>query len=83
MVKSGRDKKESFLIEKDNTMCTHYIVCKNQKALEFLKEDSVLLGFAAERNKAVCQGDALCARDILLEEGFEWGKDFYLRKVNF
>ena len=64
-------------------MHTHFIVCKNQRALEFLKEDSILLGLAAEKNKAVCQGDALVARDILLEEGFEWGEDFYLRKVNF
>ena len=64
-------------------MCTHYIVCNNQIAVDFLKEELILLGIAANKNKAVCQGDALCARDILLEGGFEWGTDFYLKKVGF
>lgn len=62
-------------------MCTYLIICKNQKAIELLKKDSILLGISAEKNITVSQGDALCARDILQEEGFEWGKDFYLRKI--
>lgn len=63
---------------------THFVICKNPKALEHLyTEDSCccLIAAASERGEAVEQGDALVARDELEEAGFVWGKDFYLRKA--
>lgn len=63
---------------------THLVVCKNPKALEHLyKEETCccLIAAASERGEPVEQGDALVARDELQEAGFEWGKDFYLKKV--
>ncbi len=63
-------------------MKTHFIICKNPKALDNLKEEFCLLGLASEKGRPVSQGDALVARDTLLENGFEWGADFYLKKVD-
>ena len=63
---------------------THLVVCKNPKALEHLyKEETCccLIASASKRGEPVGQGDALVARDELIAAGFEWGKDFYLKKV--
>ena len=59
---------------------THFVVCKNPKALEHLIEESCLIGWHSRDNKSMGQGDALVARDILQEAGFEWGKDFFIKK---
>ena len=59
---------------------THLVVCKNPKALKWLLENEFLIGKCAEKGRAMGQGDALVARDELVEAGFEWGKDFYLKK---
>lgn len=63
---------------------THLVVCINPKALEHLyKEETCccLIATKSKRGEPVEQGDALVARDELLEAGFEWGKDFYLKKI--
>ena len=62
-------------------MCTHLIIYKNPKALKFLMEEEIIIGHHARNGIPVSQGDALVARDELQEAGFEWGKDFYLKKV--
>ena len=62
-------------------MCTHLVVCKYPKALKFLEEEEIIIGHHARNGIPVGQGDALVARDELQEAGFEWGKDFYLKKV--
>ncbi len=66
-------------------MKTHLVVCKNPKALEHLYKPVFccsLIAHASEKGKPVLQGDALIARDELLKAGFEWGKDFYLKKID-
>lgn len=66
-------------------MCDLYVICKNPKALERLYEEDTcccLIASASKQGKPVSQGDALVARDELIASGFEWGKDFYLKKVN-
>jgi hypothetical protein len=60
---------------------THLIVCRNPKALEYLKNELCLLGFASEKGRPVLQGDALLARNELQEAGFIFGKDFYLKVI--
>ena len=59
---------------------THKIICKNQKALECLLEEYLLIGIAVKEGTAVSQGDALVGRDTLLENDFVWGRDFYIIK---
>ena len=61
-------------------METHYVKCKTPEALAFLKKEWVLLGLWSEKEKPMTVGDAMVAKDSLLEAGFEWGKDFYLLK---
>ena len=61
---------------------THLVVCKNARALEYLIGESVLIGLLSRDGKPMGQGDALYARDELINGGFEWGKDFYLKKVD-
>jgi len=39
-----------------------------------------LIGWA-ERDGPVMDGDAFVIRDALTKHGCEWGKDFYIRKV--
>jgi len=58
----------------------YLIVCKSSKALEFLKEEELIIGLWAEKGKPMTIGDAMVAKDELQEAGFEWGKDFYLKK---
>ena len=63
---------------------THLVVCKNPKALEHLYTEETcccLIAAKSKRGEPVSQGDALVARDELEQAGFEWGKDFYLKKV--
>lgn len=63
---------------------THLVVCINPKALEYLYSEETyccLIAAASKRGDPVAQGDALVARDELLNAGFVWGKDFYLKKV--
>lgn len=62
-------------------MCTHLVICKNSDTLQFLKREELIIGFHSEKGIPVGQGDALVARDELIEAGFEWGKDFYIKKV--
>jgi len=62
-------------------MGTHLVVCKNPEALEFLKKEEMIIGRWAEKGKSMEVGDAMLARDELIEAGFEWGIDFYLKKV--
>lgn len=52
----------------------------DKRCIAFIKENWNIL--AADMNKGFCyeQGDALVIRDILQEEGFIFGKDFYLKK---
>jgi hypothetical protein len=64
-------------------METHLIVCKNEITINELMKNAVLLGRAAKSGRAVSQGDALVARDILLESGLQWGVDFYLKKIDY
>jgi len=64
---------------------THLVICKNPKCLEALKTEEsccILIAHASEQNRPVSQGDALVARDELIEAGFKWGVDFYLKKVD-
>jgi len=64
---------------------THLLVCKNPKALEYLfTEDTCccLIASASKQGKPVAQGDALWARNELLDGGFKWGKDFFIKIVN-
>jgi len=61
---------------------THLVVCKNPKALKFLKEEELIIGVWSEKGKPMSVGDAMVARDELQEAGFEWGKDFYLKKID-
>ena len=65
---------------------THLMVCVNPKALDFLLTDDdaccYLMGVWAAKGKPMGVGDALIARDALLDAGFKWGKDFYIRKIN-
>lgn len=61
---------------------THLVICRNPKALEHLKNEMWIIGICAEKGIPMLQGDALCARDELLEAGFVWGKDFYLKIIN-
>jgi len=60
---------------------THLIVCKSELALQYLIQESCLLGLRAKNSISVSQGDALVARDILQEIGFEWDRDFYIKKL--
>ena len=63
---------------------THKLVIKNPKALELLKQPEtccIVIALASEKGKLIEQGDALVARDALLEAGFKWGIDFYLKVV--
>ena len=63
---------------------THLVVCKNPEALAHLYTEETcccIIAAKSERGEAVGQGDALVARDELQAAGFEWGKDFYLKKV--
>lgn len=46
-----------------------------------LIEESCLIGFHARDGKPMSQGDALVGRDILQEAGFQFGTDFYLKKL--
>lgn len=59
---------------------THFVICKNPKALDCLIDEWCLIGWMSRNGKSMEVGDALLARDTLLENGFEWGKDFYLKK---
>ena len=63
---------------------THLVVCINPKVLDHLFTDDsccFLIAHKSSNGEPVEQGDALVARDELLNAGFEWGKDFYLKKV--
>ena len=63
---------------------THLVVCINPKALEHLFTEETccfLIAHKSSNGEPVGQGDALVARDELLDAGFKWGKDFYLKKV--
>ena len=63
---------------------THLLVCKNPTALNHLLKDETccrLIAHAAQKGNPIAQGDALVARDELLNAGFKWGTDFYIKKV--
>ena len=60
---------------------THLIVCTNPEALKYLEAEEIIIGSHARRGIPVGQGDAMVARDELQEQGFKWGKDFYIKKV--
>jgi hypothetical protein len=63
---------------------THLIICLNPKALDSLFSDEsccFLIAHASANGNPVECGDALVARDWLLEQGFKWGEDFYLKKL--
>ena len=61
---------------------THLVVCKNPDALAYLIEESFLIGLRSRKGKPMTQGDALVARDILKEANFQWGKDFYIKRID-
>ena len=63
---------------------THLVVCKNPKALEYLYSDDsccCLIASKSKRGEPVSRGDAMVARDELIEAGFKWGIDFYIKVV--
>jgi hypothetical protein len=60
----------------------HLVVCINPKALEYLLKELYLIGISSKKGSVMSQGDALVARDELLEAGFVWGKDFYLKTID-
>lgn len=60
---------------------THLVVCKNPQALQHLMNEWFLIGRFSSAGKPMSQGDALVARDTLLEAGYKWGTDFYLKCI--
>ena len=64
-------------------MTTKYIVVDKTggKCVDHIRHDyGPLLANIVDEQKPV-DGDAFVIRDILLEGGFEWAKDFYIKKV--
>jgi len=64
-------------------MGTHLLIIKNPKALERLYEEETccqLIARASEKGRSLELGDTMVARDELLNSGFKWGKDFYIKK---
>ena len=63
------------------TSRTRLVICKTDAALEHLKKEYCEIGSLSERGLPMEQGDTMVARDSLLTAGFEFGEDFYIRKV--
>lgn len=60
---------------------THMVVVKTQAAKDLLIDEWSWFGKIAVDGKPMGQGDAMVLRDSLLDAGFEWDKDFYLKKL--
>lgn len=59
----------------------YYLVILNKECYDCLHKDiGKLIAVIAKKGKELTLGDCLVGRDILLEGGFKWGKDFYIKK---
>lgn len=60
---------------------THLLVVKSELAMKCLEEEHFLIAAISKCGDLLMGGDAMVARDFLVESGFQWGRDFYIRKM--
>lgn len=53
----------------------------DKRATKVVREQYHPIMAAIIEQRQIVGGDALVLRDWLLEHGFEWGRDFYIKKV--
>ncbi len=60
---------------------THLLIVKTEAARVLLRKEQPIIAEMSELGHAMECGDAMVAKEDLVAGGFEWGKNFYIRRV--
>ncbi len=58
------------------------VICHTELALQFLIQESYVIGCHSKAGKAISESDALTANSILRDMGFKWEEDFSIKEVD-